>query len=229
MYKKWLSLLRNVELFKNIEVQELDAMLSCLRPSIVTYQKKEYIAIEGHTFNGIGIVVEGEIIISKENIVGDRVVMGKFKEGSMFGEMIAFSNKNLWPASVMALDNCIILFITSDKILGNCNKMCIGHKLLIQNMLKIVSQKALSLNRKIEYLSMKSIRAKISSYLLEQYTTKNQSKFTISLKRNELAEFLNISRPSLSREIIKMKDENIIDFYKSSFEIIDIELLKLGV
>jgi Mn-dependent DtxR family transcriptional regulator len=51
----------------------------------------------------------------------------------------------------------------------------------------------------------------------------------ISLKRNELAEFLNVSRPSLSREMIKMKDEGIIDFYKSSFKIIDIERLKKSI
>lgn len=229
MYNKWLKLLSNVKLFENIEIEELNSMLMCLKPSIYNYEKKECIAIEGNIFNGIGIIVEGEVIISKENMAGDRVVMAKLSEGSMFGEMIAFSNSNTWPATVIAYTDAIVLFITPERILGNCPKMCLGHKLLIQNMLKTVSQKALNLNRKIEYLSMKSIRQKISSYLLEQYKILGYNKFTIDLKRNELAEFLNVSRPSLSREIIKMKNEHIIDFYRSSFEIIDIDKLKLNI
>ncbi|SHH38785.1 Crp/Fnr family transcriptional regulator [Tepidibacter thalassicus] len=229
MYTKWLNKLKNVKLFENIELDELNRMLICLKPKIAYYKKKEYITIAENEFTGIGIVIQGEVVVTKENAAGDRVIMAKLKENSIFGEVIAFSNDDKWPVTVIASTDCIVLFFTPNKILGNCPKMCIGHKLLIQNMLKIVSQKALELNRKIEYLSMKSIRSKISAYLLEQYSIVGRNKFTVPLKRHELAEFLNVSRPSLSREIIKMKEEGIIDFYKSSFEIIDVDLLKSNV
>jgi len=73
---------------------------------------------------------------------------------------------------------------------------------------------------------MKSIRAKACAYLLDQRSIAGNDRFMIPMKRNELAEFLYVSRPSLSREIIKMKDEGIIDFYRSSFQIMDIEALK---
>ncbi|QXM05385.1 Crp/Fnr family transcriptional regulator [Crassaminicella indica] len=229
MYAKWLDKLKNVKLFENIESDELNRMLLCLKPKVVFYKKKEYVTMSEDEFIGIGIVIKGEVIVTKENAAGDRVIMAKLKENSIFGETIAFSNNDKWPASVIASTDCTVLFLPPDKIVGNCPRMCIGHKLLIQNMLRIVSQKAIELNRKIEYLSMKSIRSKISAYLLEQYNIVGKNKFMISLKRNELAEFLNVSRPSLSREIIKMKEEGIIDFYKSSFEIIDIEALKLNI
>ncbi|WP_066500888.1 Crp/Fnr family transcriptional regulator [Abyssisolibacter fermentans] len=229
MYTKWLNTLKKVKLFENIEVDELNRMLICLKPKIESYQKKEYITLAENEYTGIGIVLQGEVIVTKENAAGDRVIMAKLKENSIFGEMTAFSNNNKWPATVNASTDCTILFLPSDKIVGNCPRMCIGHKILIKNMLKLVSQKGLALNRKIEYLSMKSIRTKISVYLLEQYNIVRKNKFMIPLKRNELADFLNVSRPSLSREIIKMKDEGIIDFYKSSFEIIDIEALKLNI
>jgi CRP/FNR family transcriptional regulator, dissimilatory nitrate respiration regulator len=229
MYTKWQNSLIRVELFRNIEVDELNKILTCLRPNIVSYRKKEYITIAENEFTGIGIVVEGEVIVTKDNVAGDRVIMSKLNEGDSFGEMIAFSDNDKWPATVIASTDCTVLFLPSEKITGNCPSMCMGHKLLIQNMLKIVSQKALNLNRKIEYLAIKSIRAKISTYLLEQYNVIGQSKFMIPLKRNELAEFLNVSRPSLSRELIKMKNEGIIDFYKSSFEIINLGVLKASI
>ncbi|MCT4563843.1 MAG: Crp/Fnr family transcriptional regulator [Maledivibacter sp.] len=229
MYTKWIDSLRKVKLFKGIENDELIDMLICLSPRISLYKKKEYVTIANDEFTGIGILVEGNVIVTKENAAGDRIIMAKLEEGDLFGEMIAFSNYGKWPATVIAQTNCTIIFLPSHKIIGNCPRMCRGHKFLIQNMLTLVSQKALGLNRKMEYLTIKSIRGKISTYLLEQYNRHSEQTFMISLKRNELAEFLNVSRPSLSREMIKMKDEGIIDFYKSSFKIIDIERLKKSI
>ncbi len=229
MYSKWINALTKVILFKELDKDELIKTLMCIRPSIASYKKKEYLTNCGEEFTGIGIIVEGKVIVTKENAAGDRMIMAKLEESDIFGEMIAFANHNRWPATVIAETDCTVLFLSADKIIGNCPTMCPGHKFLIQNMLTVVSQKALGLNRKMEYLTIKSIRGKISTYLLEQYNRRKEQTFMISLKRNELAEFLNVSRPSLSREMIKMKEEGIIDFYRSSFKIIDLEALKASI
>ena len=49
---------------------------------------------------------------------------------------------------------------------------------------------------------------------------------TVPLNRNELASFLNVSRPSMSRELCQLRDEGIIDFHLSTFKIKDLEALK---
>lgn len=226
MYEKWIGSLMKVDLFKNFKIDELDKMLMCIQPNISYFKKKECVTMAENDFNGIGIVVEGEVIVTKENAAGNRVIMAKLSEGDIFGEMMAFSDCNKWTATVIASTDCTVIFLPPDKIIGNCANMCTGHTQLIRNMLSLVSKKALGLNRKVEYLVIKSIRRKISLYLLEQYYKIGKPTFMIPLKRNELAEFLNVSRPSLSRELIKMKDEGIIDFYRSSFKIIDLEALK---
>ena len=229
MYEKWIKTLKRVELFKDFEIDELNKMLMCICPKITSYKKKEYVTIAENRFTGIGIVLEGEVIVTKENAAGNRVIMAKLKEGDIFGEMMAFSGYNKWAATVVASTDCTVIFLPPEKIVGNCSNICRGHKLLIQNMLSLISKKALGLNRKVEYLVIKSIRRKISVYLLEQYNKTGRLTFIVPLKRNELAEFLNVSRPSLSREIIKMKEEGIIDFYRSTFKIIDIEGLKASL
>ena len=48
----------------------------------------------------------------------------------------------------------------------------------------------------------------------------------LPLKRNEMAEFLNVARPSLSREMCRMRDEGLIDFHQSTIKIEDLEALK---
>lgn len=225
MYEKWINQLMKVELFKDIENEELRSILNCLKPSIKTYSKKDVIAIEKEKLNGIGIVLAGEVIVGKDSLAGDRVMMSRLKSGELFGEVAAFTS-DIWLATVVANTDCTILFFPPQQIVGICTKVCVGHKILIENMLQIVAKKALVLNKKVEILSLKSIRKKISTYLLGQYRMKNSLHFDIPLKRNELAEYLLVSRPSLSRELIKMQDEGIIDFYRNSFKILDLKRLK---
>lgn len=226
MYNKWESTLSNVELFQDINGIELENMLTCLKPKISHYKKGENIAIAGDPFEGIGIVLVGEVMITKENAAGNRVILTKLQKESIFGEMIAFSQMNVWPATVIVIEDCSIMFIEPNKIIGSCEQACNSHTKLILNMLKTISKRALILNRKVEYLAIKSMREKISTFLLEQFNVSGKNTFMIALNRNELADFLNVSRPSMSREIAKMKDEGIIDYYKSSFKIINLELLK---
>jgi len=145
----------------------------------------------------------------------------------IFGEIAAFAGNKVWSATVVAQTSCKIMFMTPEIILGTCKKQCISHRQLIGNMLNIVSKKAFSLNQKIHYLSMKSIREKLANYFLEQYKIQGQTTFVIPMKRNELADFLNVTRPSLSREMCKMRDEGVIEFYRESIKII--ALNKLGM
>lgn len=224
-----LKVLQRVEIFNNIESKELRMILNCISPKFVKYEKNEMIALAGESFEGMGIVISGEVMVIKENVAGNRTVMAKLNQGHMFGEMSAFSLQKTWPASVQAVDNCEVMFIEISKLISQCEKVCDCHRKLIENMLVLISRKALQLNRKVEYLAIKGMREKIATYLLEQYQKTKKTTFDIELNRNELAEFLNVSRPSMSREIARMKDEGLIDYYKSTFRIIDLQSLKACV
>ncbi|NLI61654.1 MAG: Crp/Fnr family transcriptional regulator [Clostridiales bacterium] len=226
MYSKWLQVLVKCPLFEGMDMDQLNSMLECIKPRVLKYNKDEFIALAGNDFKGVGIILSGEAIIVKENVAGNRVIISMIESGEIFGEMAAFSGKPKWPASVIAQQPCNVIFISSKTFVSQCENLCVSHQLLIMNMLKILSQKALILNRKMEYLSIRSIRGKIIHYLLEQYKQNDKNMFTLPLNRNELADFLNIPRPSLSREMCRMRDEGLIDFYRSSIRINSLENLK---
>ncbi len=225
IYEKWTDVLLQTDLFKNIEKDELIRMLICLSSRIVSYKQKELITIEKSTFSEIGVILEGEVAVIKENFAGDRIFMSKLTAGDIFGEITIFANGEPL-ATIEPIVDTTILLLPSSRIVGICPNVCTGHSMLIRNMLEVISRKAVDLNKKVEILSLKSIREKISTYLLEQYFEQGRLTFTIPLKRHELAEFLNTPRPSLSRELKKMKEEGIIDFYMNSFRIIDLAALK---
>jgi CRP-like cAMP-binding protein len=226
MFTEWIDRLRGNALFAHIDADELNRMLTCLRPRVTRYRKNEIITAGGSDYDGMGIVIAGEVLVTRENAAGDRLIMQKLKAGSLFGETFAFAGVDAWPVTIVAATDCVIGLMTSDKIVGSCPNMCVGHRTMIRNMLGIVSKKAVDLNRNIRYLAMKSIREKICAYLLDQSALFGSASFDIPFNRDELAEYLSVSRPSLSRELGYMRDEGLLDFHRSSFVIRDPAVLR---
>lgn len=217
---EWEDILKNSLLFSDIEKEEINEMLTCLNPKEESFSKGEFIAQAGQPIKGLGLLVSGSLSVLKESVNGNRIIMNILKPGDLFGEMAVFSGKKVYPASISALTNSTVLFISPDKIVGRCAKACSFHRQLTVNMLKILSDKAMQLNKKVEYMSIRGMREKLCTYFWEQY--KEQGSFLIHLpmKRNEMADFLNISRPSMSREMGRMRDEGLIDFHLSTVKIL---------
>lgn len=222
----WLDVLEKMPLFKGIDKEELNGLMGCMNPLQMEYKAHTLVAAEGDDFTGIGIVLKGSTAVSRENAAGERVILSLLGPGEMFGEMAAFSGQRVWPATVTAQENTIVLFLPPGMIVSGCSKMCEHHRRMTQNMLGILTRKALQLNQKVGYLSIRSLRGRLCTYLLEQRKAAGSDIFVLPMKRHELADFLNVSRPSLSREMGRMKEEGLIDYYRSSVRILDVVALQ---
>ena len=229
MYQEWTDVLKSSLLFRGIDSEALNKMLECLKPRIQRCKQREIIAVYGQPFQGIGIVASGRVTLTRETCSGNRIMLDILDAGDTFGEMVAFSDSKVWPATVITQEDSCLLFLPPDKILGNCSNICTSHSTLIMNMLNILSNRALLLNKKIEYLSAKNIRSKLSSYLLDISRQTADDTFTIPMKRHELADYLNITRPSLSREMGLMRDAGIIDFDGALIKIRNILMLEESI
>lgn len=173
---------------------------------------------------------EGELFYAPLDLtLADDIVLQPdilLEPGALCGAEVVFTKEPVWPNSVVAQKASKVLFVSRQKILGQCYKVCLRHRLIIENMLRIVSEKAMLLNKKVEYLTIKSMRGRIAAFLLDHYRKTGRTIFTLPLNRNEMAEFLNVSRPSMSREMGRMKEEGIIDFHLSTILIKDLDALK---
>jgi len=222
MFKPWMGVLLENQLFSNISRDELNEMLQSMGAYIVTFKKNETITMENERLEGVGIILSGIVSVGKDTSSGDRLMMARLGQGDIFGEVALYTGA-LWTATVQADQEASVLFLPAEKLLYPDNKISEGTYRFTLNMLYIIAQKARALNEKLELVALKGIRKKISLYLLKQYQKNNKLEFMVPLKRGEMAEFLQVSRPSLSRELTRLKDEGLLDFEGRNFKLIDLD------
>jgi CRP/FNR family transcriptional regulator, dissimilatory nitrate respiration regulator len=229
IFDAYLNVLLNCVLFQGVKEDEISHMMGCIAPRTADYAKGELITQAGGTMREIGIVLAGSVDIIKETPLGERVVLNKMKPGGIFGEVAALADAQRAPATIFAPEKSTVLYLLPERMLSSCQNVCPWHKRLTANLVHLVADKALYLNRKIDYLVIKGMRAKLCTYLYEQYSKTGSLRFTLPFNRNELADFLNVSRPSMSRELGRMRDEEILSFSGSVFELLNLSLLKTYV
>ena len=82
------------------------------------------------------------------------------------------------------------------------------------------------LNNKIKSISLKNVRQKVVDYILQEYIVQKQLVISLKMNKEEIANFIGIPRPSLSRELSKLRNEEIIKFDRNTITILDIEKLE---
>jgi CRP-like cAMP-binding protein len=221
MEQRYLERVSSTILFNGIDIKDIPHVLDCLDYKIIDFKKNDYIVRINETYQGVFIMLDGEAAVVRESYNGSRVIVNVFNLGDMFGEAVAFCGAANWPATIQALSDCTMMTVHPEKILNMCNRACTFHKVILANMIRVVAKKACDLNRKVEYLMLRSINGKLSKFLLEQKEKSGSLTFKLPLNREKLADFLNISRPSMSRELGLMRDNGIIEYYRDSIRIKD--------
>lgn len=209
-------------LFKHFNEQQIDSILNVLSYRTETYKREAVIAFEGDQCNHLGIVLSGKVELQSIYPSGKVLTLTQVSPGHIFGEAILFSNENQYPVSITAAEKTTILFISKEKIIHGL----MHHPILLENFLSLLSNKLVMLNRKVKVLSSDSIRQKIATYLIREYQAQHNLILQINLSRKAMSEHMGIQRPSLSRELINMKEEGLINYDKKTIEILDLEALE---
>src|SRR5699024_8271001 len=92
----------------------------------------------------------------------------------------------------------------------------------LTSFINLLAKKCMGLSRKNQISTQFTLRQKIANYLI--YNEENNL-ITLKMTREELADFLSTTRPSLSRELSKMKEEGIIDVEGKEIKILDKETI----
>lgn len=223
--EQYYNVLKKCALFRNIDEKDFGTLLRCIGAQLKSVKADEYVFLAGDAVNHIGIILTGKIEIAKESLSGNKHIVALLGPADMFGEGIVCTLKRISPVTVQAKEDAKILTVPYERLIRSCGNSCNFHIGIIQNMFSVLGEKNISLNRKLELLALKGMREKLASYLLAESHERRSNMFQIMLNRTELAAYLNVSRTSMCRELARMKDEGLIDYYSGSFKLINKEKL----
>lgn len=217
-----LGIITKNAVFKNIDTAQLKASLDKINVSIHKYDKNEHIVLEGDRCEFLGIVIEGALEIQNIYPSGKVTTVARMGVGQTFGEAILFSQESTYPISITAVQSCQVAFISKTDILLLMSE----NPTIMDNYLTLLSNRLLMLNGRIRTLSMDSLRQKICNFLLMEHKKQKSLTINVGLSRKEMAEHLAVQRPSLSRELIRMQEEGLIQFDKHTMVLLDLEAIE---
>ncbi len=210
----------NSPLFDGISPEDRKAVLGCIGYHIGAFRKGDIVAFEEETIRHIGILLSGAVDMVKEDLWGNKTMLVRIRKNQLFGETFACGEDNLSVVTFMVCEDAKILFIPFDRCVHSCTMACAFHHRLIENMVHIIANKNRDLIRKVEVVSKRTIREKLLAYLSIQAQVHESRYFEIPLGRVELAEYLCVDRSALTRELVKMKDDGLIDYDRNCFRIL---------
>ena len=215
-------IIKKNQLFIGVSDDGIKNSLKEIKYYIKNYSKGEIIANEDDECRSLALILTGTIEIQRLYSNGKYIVLSRLVEGDVFGEALVFSKAKTYPATVIALSECKVLFINKDDVL----KICSYEEKILENFISLLSDKVFILNSKIKSISFKSLRQKVINYILNEVKEQKSNSIILKNTKEEIASLLGIPRPSLSRELINLRDMNYIEFNRKIIMVLDIEGLE---
>ena len=217
--KDFVPVLKKTKLFSGVGDEEISTMLSCLGASLFTYKKGEFVLRQGEHLSNILVLVEGSLHIQRDDYWGNRSILGHIGIGEIFGEAYAAPDSGTLLNDVIAVEDSAVYFFDVKRVISTCSSACRFHTMVVQNLFFAISEKNRTLVQKLDYLSRRTTREKLISYLTKKKKKQNSPRITIPFNRQQLADYLSVDRSAMSSELGRMRDEGLLEFEKNRFRL----------
>lgn len=213
------SSLQKIVLFQDMDKKEIENTLNALSSFERKYKKNATIFHAGTVTDCMGIVIDGSVIIESNDMWGNRTILSHVGKGEFFAETYALLESEPMLVDVTANEECHIIFIRLN-ILKQLHSLESSWTLkIVKNLLNISSYKNLILSSRSFHISPKTIRGRVLAYLNSISLQKGTKEFYIPFDRQQLADYLNLERTSLSKELGKMQKDGVISVKRNHFKI----------
>ena len=203
MDRIFLSFIAQTTLFQGCSEKDILNLEKHFNFRTAEYKKEDMILCAGSIVTDIGLILSGSVRIEYTDLWGNKSILGITPAGSVFAESYAF--------------------ISVPRLFMPC-PVCESQNRLIQNLVVISAGKNMQLSRRSMHTSPKTIRGRLFSYFSQMVSEQKNNKIILPFDRQQLADYLNIDRSALSKELGKMKKDGLIEYHKNFFEIkIDIK------
>lgn len=205
-------------IFDNVTNDEFGEMISCGCVHIVNHEKGSILLHTGDKTNQFGIVLSGEIYIESIDLWGNRMILHRISSGGVFGETYALSGVPLM-VDVTATKDSKIAYVNLSELLTDKNQQKLWYSKVVKNLLMLSVNKNLLWSERVFCISAKGIRSRVMNYLSAESVRQKSTQFDIPFDRQQMADYLNVERSALSKELGRMQKEGILTFKKRTFQL----------
>lgn len=202
-------------LFDGVSKEEYHAMMTCFKTVIKTYKKGEEITVGK---DRVGVVQKGKASLFKTDLNGVRTIFEQLRPGSVFGDVLAFAGSDA-SFFIQCEETTKIMFIDYEHIIKRCPNACKHHSVVVQNLVKLMSEKTQALSEHLEILSRRSIREKLMAYFTLLSIKHKSAYFTLPFSQTSLADYICVDRSAMVRELKKMANDNLIEIDKRNVKL----------
>ena len=193
---KFLNDISKLKFFKNVTIDELQELNNLGAFSEKFFPKGNIIFHTGDVVSRMGIVVKGQA----------------------FAESYGYT-KSPMLVDAVAAENSTVVFFNLNVLLEEIYQSYSWQFKIQKNLLLIATNKNIILSNRSFCTAPKTIRERLSIYFSQQVMINKSNEFSIPFNRQQLADFLNLDRSALSKELCKMRDEGMIEFHKNQFKL----------
>ena len=214
----------NLPLFSELTTTQSNRIISISK--IINYKKNEIIFMEGDSYKGFYILLNGSVKIYKISFEGKESILLLIKPSESFGDVPLFEGGN-YPVNAQVMTDSVLIFVPHKEFTMLIKK----NPTICFNMLVGFSKKMRRLTQKVEELSTKEVTNRFARYLLEEIKKSGTDKLPepflrITISKKNIAAYIGTITDTLSRLLKKLKDEKIIRVSGKSIFILDLNKLK---
>lgn len=211
------SILENCNLFRGLSESEIRELLGTIPCYVKRFEENETVYHFMTKADRVGIILKGRVQAHKLYLNGNQVNLTVRGVGEIIGPVAVFSTAQRYPFEVVALEPTEVLA---------CEKIGFLHLLhrdirLMENLLTELASANFMLQQRLELLTYHAVQQKIAFYLL--MSSMQDGKTTVPLPGSvtRWAMMMNVSRPSLHRELKDMESQGLIRYAPPVIEILD--------
>lgn len=212
-----LSVLNQTPLFRSVQSNELEKILSELKISESFFKKGEILALQDEPCNRLIILLSGSVKGEMTDPSGKVVKVEDIYAPSPLAILFLFGQNNRFPVQATAREDSTALVIPRQSIL----RMLSMNETILNNYLDISADFAWRLSQKLHFMSFRTIRQKLAMYILNLSKISRSNTVTLDRSKSALAEYFGVSRQSLERELTNMQADELIINNKKEIQITD--------
>lgn len=205
-----------IPLFRDLPHNISLSLLDKLDFVVYAVDKKEIVATQGTPCNKLYVLLEGKLRTDIIDGLGNEVMIEYIIAPRTFATPHLFNSNNTLPATFTALEDSVVLMATKESTF----KVISQDPQVLHNFLCIAGNCNICTVSRLKPLSRKTVRERFIVYLYE-HKKKDSLIVNITHTQSQLAEYLNVTRPALSKEINKMIKEGSISMEGRRIEILD--------